>query len=220
MTDDVRKYIYGTLVVFVFGLLAWISFIYVNACGFTLTCNRGAFVVERTPISTLIPATLPAMQTTIGEVAIPDQCSVAAVDLIGGWVAAGSSETDVFQFVDINGHNCESTFEEVKLLFIEGNLWYSGSLSCVSCHSVDVAVSPAQLDLSSYAGIRAGSRRADAESNGTDILGSGNWGSSLLYEFIAATHADTPGHTEAIADLVIFAGKPLPPAILTTTPTP
>lgn len=220
MKDDVRKYIYGTLVVFVFGLLAWISFIYVNACGFTLTCNRGAFVVERTPIPTLIPATLPAMQTTIGEVAVPDQCSVAAVDLIGGWVAAGSSETDVFQFVDINGHNCESTFEEVKLLFIESNLWYSGSLSCVSCHSVDVAVSPAQLDLSSYAGILAGSRRADAESKGTDILGGGNWESSLLYEFIAATRADAPGHTEAIADLVIFAGKPLPSTVLTTTPTP
>ena len=220
MNDDVRKYIYGTLVVFVFGLLVWISFIYVNACGFTLTCNRGAFVVERTPIPTLIPATLPAMQITTSEVAVPDQCSVAAVDLIGEWVAAGSSETDVFQFVDINGHNCESTFEEVKLLFIEGNLWYSGSLSCVSCHSVDVAVSPAQLDLSTYAGILAGSRRADAESSGTDILGSGNWESSLLYEFIAATRADAPGHTEVIADLVIFAGRPLPPAVLTATPTP
>lgn len=220
MNDDVRKYIYTTLIIFVAGILVWIGWIFVNACGFTLSCNRGALTVERTPIPTLIPATLPAMQTTIGEVAVPDQCSVAAVDLIGGWVAAGSSETDAFQFVDINGHNCESTFEEVKLLFIEGNLWYSGSLSCVSCHSVDVAVSPAQLDLSSYAGIRAGSRRADAESSGTDILGSGNWESSLLYEFIAATRADAPGHTEAIADLVIFAGKPLPAAESTATPTP
>lgn len=220
MNDDVRKYIYGTLVVFVFGILAWISLIYVNACGFTLTCSRGAFSVERTPIPTLIPATLPAMQTSTGEVAVPDQCRVAAVDLIGAWVAAGSSETDAFQFVDINGHNCGSTFEEVKPLFIEGNLWYSGSLSCVSCHSVDVAVSPAQLDLSSYAGIRAGSRRADAESSGTDILGAGNWESSLLYEFTSTTNVDVPGHTEAISDLLIFAGKPLPAPDPTATPTP
>ncbi|MDP1716134.1 MAG: hypothetical protein Q8L41_15450 [Anaerolineales bacterium] len=220
MNDDVRKYIYGTLTVFVVGILAWIGFLYVNACGFTLTCNRGALPVERTPIPTLIPATLPAMQTTTGEVAVPDQCHVAAVDLIGAWVGAGSSETDVFQFTDINGHNCESTFEEVKPLFIEGNLWYSGSLSCVSCHSVDVAVSPAQLDLSSYAGIIAGSRRADAESSGTDILGAGNWESSLLYEFISAIHADAPGHTEEIADLVIFAGKPIPEPNQTATPIP
>lgn len=220
MNDDVRKYIYGTLTVFVVGILAWIGFLYVNACGFTLTCNRGALPVERTPIPTLIPATLPVMQTTTGEVVVPDQCSVAAVDLIGGWVAAGSSETDVFQFVDINGHNCESTFEEVKLLFIEGNLWYSGSLSCVSCHSVDVTISPAQLDLSTYAGILAGSRRPDAESSGTDILGSGNWESSLLYEFISSIHADAPGHTEEIADLVIFAGKPIPETNQTATPIP
>jgi mono/diheme cytochrome c family protein len=60
MKDDVRKYIYGTLVVFVVGVATWISFIFINACGFTLTCKRGALFVERTPIPTLIPATLPA----------------------------------------------------------------------------------------------------------------------------------------------------------------
>ncbi len=87
-------------------------------------------------------------------------------------------------------------FEEVKPLFVEANFWYSGSLSCVSCHSVDVTISPAQLDLSSYAGIMAGSRRADAESKGTDILGDGNWESSLLYEFISTDKADIPGHAE------------------------
>lgn len=218
MNDDVRKYIYGALTIFVFGILAWISFLYINACGFTLTCNRGALPVERTPIPTLIPATMPAMEITAGQIAASDQCRIIAVDLMGAWVAAGSSETDTFQFVDSNGQICEATFAEVKPLFVEPNLWYSGSLSCVSCHSVDVSVSPAQLDLSSYAGIMAGSRRADAGSSGTDILGSGNWESSLLYEFIAATRADAPGHTEAIADLVIFAGKPLPVPDLIATP--
>lgn len=220
MNDDVRKYIYGALTIFVFGILAWISFLYINACGFTLTCNRGALPVERTPIPTLIPATMPAMEITTGQIAVSDQCRIIAVDLIGAWVAAGSSETDIFQFIDSNGKNCEATFAEVKPLFVEANLWYSGSLSCVSCHSVDVSVSPAQLDLSSYAGIIAGSHRADAESSGTDILGAGSWKSSLLYQFISTTNPDVPGHTETIADLAVSAGKPLPVPDLTETPSP
>lgn len=217
MNDDVRKYIYTTLIVFVLGLIVWLGILFVNACGFTLTCKQGAFPVERTPIPTLYPATLPAMETGSGEVAISDQCRVVAVDLIGAWVAAGSSETEAFQFTDINGQNCESTFDEVKPLFVEANFWVSGSLSCVSCHSGDVTISLAQLDLSSYAGIMAGSRRADAESKGTDILGGGKWDGSLLYEFLSTSKADVPGHNEAMSDLVIFAGKPLPAA---ATPTP
>jgi hypothetical protein len=48
-----------------------------------------------------------------------------------------------------------ATFEDVLPLF-KSNLWYSGSLSCISCHSVTLAVSP-ELDLSSYEGILAGS---------------------------------------------------------------
>jgi mono/diheme cytochrome c family protein len=58
--NDVRKYIYGALLVFVFGVLAWVGFIFVNACGFTTSCLSGAPKVERTSIPTLIPATLPA----------------------------------------------------------------------------------------------------------------------------------------------------------------
>ena len=220
MNDDVRKYIYTTLTVFVLGLIVWIGFLFINACGFTLTCKQGAFPVERTPIPTLLPATLPAMETGNGKVMISDQCRVAAVDLIGAWVVAGSSETEAFQFTDINSQNCESTFEEVKPLFVEANFWVPGSLSCISCHSVDVTISPAQLDLSSYAGIMAGSRRADAESKGTDILGGGKWDGSLLYEFLSTYKADVPGHTEVVSDLVIFAGKPLSVPDPTATPKP
>lgn len=216
MNDDVRKYIYTTLIVFVLGLVVWLGILFVNACGFTLTCNQAAFAVERTPVPTLLLATMPAMETGNGKVVTSDQCRVAAVDFVGAWVEAGSSETEAFQFTDINGQNCESTFEEVKPLFLESNFWYSGSLSCVSCHSVDVTISLAQLDLSSYAGILAGSRRADAESKGTDILGAGKWNGSLLYEFLSTSKAEVPGHTEAVSDLVIFAGKPLP----AVTPTP
>jgi hypothetical protein len=216
MTDDVRKYIFTTLTVFVLGVVVWVGFLFVRSCGFSLTCNQAAATVERTPIPTLLPATLPAMETGSGQVVTSDHCRVAAVDLIGAWVAAGSSETEAFQFTDVNGQNCESTFEEVKPLFVESNLWVSGSLSCTSCHSVDMTISLAQLDLSSYAGIMAGSRRADAESKGTDILGGGKWESSLLYEFLTTSKADVPGHTTDVSGLVIFAGKPAPLA----TPTP
>ncbi len=220
MNDDVRKYIYNTLTIFVVGLVVWISFLFVNACGFTLTCKRGAAPVERTPIPTLFPATLPAMKTDSGNIVISEQCHVAAVDLIGAWVEAGSSETEAFQFTDMNGQNCESTFQEVKPLFIESNFWYSGSLSCVSCHSVDVTISPAQLDLSSYVGMMSGSRRADAESKGTDILGGGKWRGSLLFEFLSTNKVDVPGHDNISSTLVIFAGKLLPTPQPTNTPVP
>lgn len=211
MKDDVRMYIYGTLIVFVLGILAWVGIVYVSACGVTLTCKQAAQIVERTPVPTLIPATLPAVGP--GEAALPSRevCRVAAADLIGAWVSANFPEIDSFPFVDADGKNCEATFAEVGPLFSEPNLWQSGSLACESCHSVDVAISPAQLDLSSYAGISAGSQRADAESKGTDILGGGNWEKSLLYEFLTVSKADVPGHTEAASSTsFVFAGKPLP----------
>ena len=224
MKDDVRKYIYGALIVFVVGVLIWVSFIYMSACnGISLTCRQGTLPVDRTPVPTLIPATLPVMNKGNGEVPVsnPDICRVAAVDLIGAWVSANSPEKDVFQFVDVNGKNCEATFADVEPLFKEPNLWNSGSLACTSCHSVDVTISPAQLDLSSYAGILAGSRRADVESKGTDILGGGKWEKSLLYEFLVTSKADVPGHTEAASSSsFVFTGKPLPASNLTATPKP
>jgi hypothetical protein len=220
MNDDVRKMIYGTILVFLVGVSTWVGFLFLNACGFTLTCPRGEPQVDRTPVPTLIPATLPAMPMGDGEVMISEQCRVPALDFIGAWVEAGAQEHDAFQFTDVNGQNCEATFEEVQPLFAEANLWSSGSVACVACHSVDVAVSPAQLDLSSYAGILAGSRREDAESKGTDILGDGNWKNSLLYEFLSTSHADIPGHTEEASNLLIFAGKPLAKPETTATPVP
>ena len=70
MNDDVRKYIYTTLTIFVFGLVVWLGFLFVNSCGFTLTCQQAISPVERTPIPTLLPATLPAMQT--GNLQLPE----------------------------------------------------------------------------------------------------------------------------------------------------
>ena len=220
MNDDVRKYIYGALIVFVSGIVLWLSFLFVNACGFTLTCKRAAPLVFRTPIPTLPPATLPANTTGSGQMSVSGRCRVAALDLMGAWVNAGSPETKAFQFTDINGQDCESNFDEVKPLFVEANLWYPGSLSCVSCHSVDLSISPAQLDLSSYKGILAGSRRTDPNSKGTDILGNGKWEGSLLHEFLSKEKSETPGHDAAFSELVIFAGTALPPAESSATPIP
>lgn len=210
MNDDVKRYIYSALMVFLVGVMIWVAIVFVNACGFSLNCQRGSTLPETTPVPTLIPATMPAMQMDAAPAAASDSCEVAATDLIGAWVEAGSPESDIFQFTDAAGVTCETTFEEVLPLFTRANLWYSGSMSCASCHSVNLAVSPAQLDMSSYEGILAGSRRADEASTGTDILGGGKWTSSLLYQFIAESQ-DVPGHDAALsASLTVHVGMPVP----------
>ena len=222
MKDDVRKYIYGALTAFLVVVLSWLSIVYVSSCGLTLTCQRAIVKADRTPIPTLLPATLPAREKSNGEAAASDACLVAASDLIGAWVSANSPAEEAFLFFDINEKKCESTFAEVLPLFSEPNLWQSGSLACVSCHSVDVSISPAQLDLSSYDGILAGSRRENVESKkGIDILGEGNWEKSLLYEFLLTSKADVPGHTQAVSSgSFVFAGKPFTAPALTATPMP
>jgi hypothetical protein len=222
MNDDVQKYIYRTLTILVAGVGVWAGFVFINACGFSLACRQGAAVAERTPIPTLVPATMPALEIQNKPVAATsDACRVPAADLIGAWVSAKSPETEAFQFVDADGKKCEATFAEVLPLFTEPNLWQTDSLACVSCHSVDVTISPAQLDLSSYAGILAGSRREDEKSKGMDILGGGIWEKSMLYQSLSVSKADVPGHTEAVsADSFVFAGKPLAESAPTATPKP
>ena len=70
MNDDVRKYIYTPIVLLAVGLVVWIGFLFVNACGFSLACNKGIAAVERTPVPTLIPATMPAPPRLISAPAI------------------------------------------------------------------------------------------------------------------------------------------------------
>ncbi len=229
MNDDVRKYIYGTITVFLVGVMSWISIIYVSACGVSLTCNRGAPRVDRTPIPTLIPATLPVSDVSWEEdapEAAPltnsDTCRVPAVNFIGAWAVSQtpkSTEADPFYFVDEDGKNCEANFPDVQALFNQPNLRGAGSLSCVSCHSGDLTVAPAQLDLSSYAGITTGSRREGNKPKGTDILGDGDWKASLLYDFLTTTRANVPGHEQALsADLLISVGMPFAGPLPTATP--
>ena len=53
--DGTRNLILGTIAAFLLFISAWIGFIYINACGFTLTCVQAAPLVIRTSIPTLIP---------------------------------------------------------------------------------------------------------------------------------------------------------------------
>jgi hypothetical protein len=89
---------------------------------------------------------------------------VRAVDLIGDWVNAGAPETDAFGDY---GANFETN---VLPLFTEASAWFEGSQACASCHYANSPESPHEMNLSSYAGIRAG---ADilSEPPGVSILG-------------------------------------------------
>ncbi len=182
--DDFRKLLYGVLVAFVGVLVVWVSIVYISACGFSFTCQRGRPVVYATPIPTLAAATLPAPDFSVQSPTL-NRCRVAAVNLIGAWVSAGYSETDAFTFTDIDGLTCEGTYEkDVQPLFLESNVWYPGSLSCASCHNADLTVSSAQMDMTTYAGLLAGSRRTSPDAKGNDVLGGGDWKASLMYDVL------------------------------------
>ena len=205
--DDVRKVTYITLALFVLVIVGWIGFIYVSACGLTSVCQKGAAiaVVDRTAIPTLLPATLPALRHTAP--ANPSRtCQVAALDLIGAWVDAGYPETEAFRFTDHTGTACIATFDrDLRDLFTRANLWYPGSLACAACHGPNLASSAAQLDLSTYDGIVAGSGRTSPEAKGKDILALGNWRVSILHDVLLLGH---PPGAPAQSPLII-AGMPL-----------
>ncbi len=117
----------------------------------------------------------------------PNSCPVHALDLIGAWVTAKAPEKDPFDFTDVNGKPCRGTFEaDIQPLFNSPNLWYTGAISCRTCHGPDVQVSYARMDLSSYQGLLAGSGRESANAKGEDILGGGDWQNSTLYEKLNA----------------------------------
>jgi len=118
MNDDVRRYIYGAVTVLLVGVLIWIGLVFVNACGFDLSCQRGNLPVARTPIPTLIPATMPVSQLEVVELEVEsEKCYVSTGDLFTAWVDAGSSQEEAFQFTDANGQACETSFVEVKPIF-------------------------------------------------------------------------------------------------------
>lgn len=227
MSDDTRRLIYGTIVAFLFFISAWIGFVYISACGFTLTCVQGAPLVVRTPIPTLIPMERSQAQPEATAVEF-DKCRVAAVDLIAAWVTAGHTEAEPFPFTDLNGQDCEGTFAEVQPLFVENSLWFPGSLGCSSCHNAELTDRSSGLDLSSYEAISLGSRRVlEATSPGTDIFGNGEWENSLLHEVLVNQGLTTQGHSPDVEppQTILYIGQVVTEAAtteaeVTATPTP
>jgi hypothetical protein len=213
MNDDTRGLIYATIVFFLVGLVAWIGFVYIAACGFTLNCVQGSPLVVRTPIPTLSP--LDHSQGQSQPEPAPEQfnkCQVGAVDLIGAWVAAGHTESELFPFTDVNGQDCEATYEDIQPLLRENSIWFPGSLGCTSCHNADLAERSGGLDLSTYEAISLGTRRvAGSTSPGTDIFGGGNWEDSLLYEFLVNHGLTAQGHSPDVEPVnpILYVGQPV-----------
>jgi hypothetical protein len=222
MNDDTRGMIYGTLVVFLLFLVVWLGFVYISACGFTLTCIQGAPLVVRTPIPTLIPREVAQVQPAVTSAEFK-KCQAAAIDLIGAWVSAGHSETEPFPFTDLNGQACEGTFEDIQPLFVDNSLWFPGSLGCVSCHNGDLTDRSAGLNLTSYEGISLGSRRvAESTSPGTDIFGNGDWENSILHEVLVNQGLTTKGHSPDAepSNPILYVGQAVGDAEAEVTPTP
>ena len=208
MQDDVKNLIYLIFGLFIVVLAAWIGFVFVSSCGLSLNCEKGAAVPKRTPIPTLIPASMPIAQ--LDGSAPKVSCQISAVGLIGEWVSAGYSETESFDFTDINGQNCVASFyEDVQPLFLEGNLWYTGAPACTTCHNSDLNEATAAMDLSSYAGMLAESRRPSADSQGNDIFGGGEWEASLLYKQLFVERVMPQGRPPSVPaeGPIIFAGS-------------
>ena len=163
-----------------------------------------------TPVPTLIPAVLPNPLAKAAEASVIIRCPVRPVDLLGAWVNAGVPEMDTFQFTSEDGQTCSANFpDDVQKLFTTSNLWFEGSPACISCHYSDLEAAFQHMDLSSYAGILAGSQRTSPDLPGNDILGGGNWEESRLYYMLTnrlmplGRPADSP-----VKGPVIFAGQP------------
>ncbi|MDX9991106.1 MAG: hypothetical protein RBS68_03555 [Anaerolineales bacterium] len=203
MKDQTKTIIFITMFGLPLMLIAYVLGLYFFGCGSTNSCG-GVVKPVVTPIPTLIAATMPAPK--VGAEAGPQvvRCQVSAVDLIGAWVSAGASETEAFQFSDQKQQTCSATFAaDVQKLFTESNLWYTGAAACTTCHYADVTKANMGLDLSSHAGIIAGSQRMDGSPTGDDILGGGDWENSLLYHMIYA-----PDGQSTIGRQIMPLGRP------------
>ena len=192
MNDSTKKIIFTVLVSLPTLLVVWVFSLYFFGCGTTNTCT-GIQLPAMTPIPTLLPATLPAPKVGAdAALAGAPKCRIAALNLIGAWVSAGFTEKDPFPFSDVKGASCTATFQtDVQKLFVTPNLWYDGAPACITCHYADIAKATKNMDLSSYAGILAGSNRLNGAPKGNDILGGGNWDNALLHKMLFAPNGKT-----------------------------
>jgi mono/diheme cytochrome c family protein len=234
MKDSLKTIMFGVLGGLAILVIAWPGLLFAFGCSSTNSCT-GNRLPEMTSIPTLPAATLPAPKVGAEAVSSTPKCRIAAVTLLGAWVTAGYSETDPFTFTDIKGGTCTATFkDDVQQLFITPNLWFNGAPACTTCHFADVKKATKNMDLSSYAGILAGSGRANAEPKGKDILGGGKWDQALLHQMLYAPNGQTligrpampfgrPATVPADGP-VVFAGlpggtAPQPTTALTSGPT-
>ncbi len=208
MQDDVKKLIFSVFALFILVIVVWVGFVFFSGCGLSLNCEKGARIPERTPIPTLIPAALPVMQLSAEQPKVT--CQIASVDLIGAWVSAGYSETEAFEFTDITGQSCTASFKnDVQPLLLEGNIWFTGAPACTTCHNATLNQETAGMDLSTYEGMLAGSRRTSADVMGNDIFGGGTWEASLLYKMLYLEKKMPQGRPEdsPAEGPIIFAGS-------------
>jgi mono/diheme cytochrome c family protein len=206
-------------------LLFFAGSLYIGGCSYRNNCMEGGRAqLTHTPISTLIPATLPANVAAFPDSASTENCSVTAGTLLSAWVLAGFPESQAFNFTDLNNIACEAIFADVQPLFTESNLWYPGALACTSCHNAALSgAASAQLDLSSYAGVVAGSHRSPGSTTGVDILGAGNWQESRLNQSMFVLRQMPYGQPPNVVSAegpTILAGIPVSVANATPTETP
>ncbi len=191
MNDSTRKIIFIVLAGLPTMLVVWVFSLYFFGCGTTNSCE-GIPQPQRTSIPTLVAATMPAPKVGVQAAASAPKCHIAALNLIGAWVSAGYKESDPFTFTDLKGTNCTATFkDDVQKLFVTPNLWYDGAPACTTCHYADVAKATKNMDLSSYAGILAGSNRVNGAAKGNDILAGGSWKDALLHNMLYAPDGKT-----------------------------
>jgi mono/diheme cytochrome c family protein len=203
MNDSTKNIVYGVLVGLPTMLVVWVFSLYFFGCGSTNSCT-GILQPDLTPVPTLLAATMPAPKVGAEAVAATPKCSIAALNLIGAWVSAKYPEKDAFTFTDAKGANCTANFkDDVQKLFVTPNLWYDGAPACTTCHYADVAKATMNMDLSSYAGILAGSHRVNGATKGNDILGGGNWADALLHKMLFA-----PGGKTEIGRPAMPLGRP------------
>ncbi len=191
MKDSLTSIVFVAMVGLIVVIFAWVLLPFMAGCSSTDSCT-GLHLPETTPIPTLVAATLPAPKVGAEAAAARPTCRIATVNLIDAWVSAGMPELEAFPFTDIKGAKCTATFkDDVQKLFTTSNLWFAGAPACITCHYADVKKATMNMDLSSYAGILAGSQRKDGQPKGNDILGGGKWKESLLYKMLYAPDGKT-----------------------------
>jgi mono/diheme cytochrome c family protein len=196
--------------------------LYVRSCYYGTNCQQSIRArIEHTPIATLIPATLEANVLDYPVSSSTENCTVAAETLLSAWVSAGHPEVQPFNFTDANHVDCQAVFTDILPLFTESNLWYPGALACTACHNSELSpASSAQLNLSSYGEVIAGSLSSSPNGNGEDILGGGNWADSKLNQVLFVNYqmpVGRPANSDSPAGPTLFVG--IPAAVANITPT-